>query len=640
MASKARVLHCCVCKKPYKYKGADPYLLPCLHSACAECIGAKGEAITCLFCRESFDKGKFIFLNDAITQAETLVSTLQYKPSEIKCTNKDHTLDAVSWCKECESFFCRSCQAAHSQVKSSSTHRMVSLKDMVAADLQSVKSFCPDHESYALDLYDETCEILICSKCARSDHKHCQSEELDDVVAAVTKETEEDKMKLAAKLQNVKSLIDESNEKQEMMRKRHSTLKDLLTSRFNSLRDLITRREAEVTKALEFRHLSEMDEAGRVSNKLKQMFSICDNTHSYTGKLLELGNKSDMLMLKEPVKFRTEMALSEEAEVFDFVPVHVTFSKENIHALENILQTVCDIETTEGDDGSFLNLYANYEGSPEKDVPGIADDDQKGDARHVKAEREPIDVDPDNDNGNKEVGNEENEQGTGAELIDDTGPLSYPALKFDMERININKVHVNNKGFLVNTTVSPERKLRKYVGTTAGTPLPKNKFSYWEVQSDFDMASKMHQRGLLMEIGVATGASLDNNYCMSGQVGSRCLAIAHCSAHDGVCAKVWSNGQKLRCYENVLSTGSGTSETLRHGLLYDGTRNILTVFDLNNVVQLVALGEGELDDDQWPVFGAYNSSLASVQMKLVSGSEIEMFNSKTKMLKGALNSVL
>ncbi|XP_067670342.1 E3 ubiquitin-protein ligase TRIM45-like [Haliotis asinina] len=647
MASEARVLRCCVCKKPYKYKGADPYLLPCLHAACAECIGGKGETITCMFCRESFDKGKFIFLKDAVTQAETLATTVHNEPSEIKCTNKDHNLNAVSWCKDCESFFCRSCQAAHNQIKSSSIHRMMSLNDMVAADFQSSRSFCPDHESYALDLYDKTCEILICSKCARSHHKHCQSEELDDVVFAEKKETEEDKMKLAAKLQDIQRMVDESNKKEAMMRERHNTQKDLLTSRFNSLRDIVTRREAEVRKALEFRHLSDMDEARRVSNKLKQMLSRCENAHSYTGKLLELGNKSDMLMLKKSVKFRTEMALSEEAELFDFVPVHVTFSKESTREFGKSLHTVCDIKTTEGDDGSYLNLYANFEGptndgisSSEKNVPDRADGDQKDDTRPVEAERESVDVDLESENGNKEEHKGENEEGNGAERIGDTDPISYPALKFDVERINSNKVHVNNKGFLVNSKLSAKGKLRQYVGTTAVTPLPKNMFSYWEVHSDFNITSEIQQRGLLMEIGVATESSLDNNYCMSGQVGSKCLAIANCPIHDGICAKVWSDGQRMRCYENVLSTCSGTVGTLRHGLLYDGTRNILTIFDLNKMVQLVALGEGEVDDDQWPVFGAYNSSLAVVQIKLVSGGEIKTFNSKISMLKGALKCVL
>ncbi|XP_046347087.2 tripartite motif-containing protein 45-like [Haliotis rufescens] len=648
MASKAQCPHCCVCKKPYKYKGIDPYLLPCLHAACAGCISVQRETITCLLCRESFDKEQFIFLNDTVTQVETLATTLKHKPSEIKCTNKDHSLDAVSWCKDCESFFCQSCQAAHNQVRSSSTHGMVSLKDMKPADVRSQKSLCPDHESYALDLYDETCEIIICSKCARSNHKHCKTEELDEAAGAVEEDTIEDKSKLAAKLQHFKDMIDESNTKQETMKERHNDLKDLLSQRFNSIRDLITKREAELRKTLEFRHLSEMDEAARVSNKLRRIVRLCKNTHDYTGKLLEHGNTSDILMLRKYVKFRTEMALSEEAEMFEIVPVHVTFSKEKIQSLENVLQTVCDIETKEGDDGSFMNLYANFEG-PNSDTETSEKDPQaqgnylpmfstvdESKLSDLISETEPLDMDPDTEEEKEREHNEENEEDNGEELITGNPALSYPALSFDVERINNNKVHVNNKGFLVNSKVSQERKLGQYVGTTAITPLPKDKVSYWEVESDFNVASEMQQHGLLMEIGVARGACLDNSYCMSGQKGSMCLAIAHCSTHKGVCAKIWSNGQKMRCYENVLSTSPGTSDTLRHGLLFDGTRNTLTIFDLNTIAELVTLDTEEQADDLWPVFGAYNSSLAAVQMKVVSGKEINILKSKTKMLKGAM----
>ncbi|XP_071085571.1 E3 ubiquitin-protein ligase TRIM45-like [Haliotis cracherodii] len=589
MATKitVRIPQCSACETPFRYKGAEPYLLPCLHPVCADCIGAECETVQCSFCRYSFDKRTIVLPKDHVTEMDILSSTLKLKPSEVTCTNKDHgnsAKTARSWCRNCQAMFCRSCESAHNQVKTSRTHQMLPVGDMKAGGLTPPSALCTDHDVYILDLYDETCETLICSKCVRSEHKHCVVQELEDAANVGKSTTEQRKAKLEEKLQEIRKAMTETKTTRENSEASYNDSKTLLSNRFHHLKECLTKREAELQEELDSKHRLNLVDISRINLGLQNVLRKCEDTHDFTEKLLRYGPPSDILMLEKCMKIQTENCLAEDVARAEVEAMQLSFTEKQMEHLEEVISSI---------------------GTTKSDIPSQdKENDKKGSAE--KHHLEPVEE------------------------------RLYPALSFDVERINNNKVHVNNKGFLVNRKVSQERKLGQYVGTTAITPLPKDKVSYWEVESDFNMASEMQQHGLLMEIGVARGACLDNSYCMSGQKGSMCLAISHCSTHKGVCAKIWSNGQKMRCYENVLSTSPGISDTLRHGLLFDGTRNTLTIFDLNTIAELMTLDTEEQADDLWPVFGAYNSCLAAVQMKLVSGKDIQLSLWKNSFLERAM----
>ncbi len=359
MASAFLLPHCSVCNKSLQYGGPDPYLLPCLHAACADCLAGNNTTVLCSNCNEIFNKGEYIFLKDTVTQNELFVSTAKTNPSRIQCTSKTHKETALVWCVDCDVLFCRSCQASHSQVKSSHTHNTVMVKHLTSGGATARRTRCPEHDQYYLDLYDVTCEILVCSKCARArgEHAQCRTEEVNQSIGSEDREIIIGQItKLETRLREVIAILEASGTTE--LDTSHAEMRLNVKRTFDDIRSSISERERDLLRSLDTYHSRIKRRHTSSKRKLERTADKLQVAHDYAKKLLKEGNAGEFLTLKNNVRVRTELCLKEEVRrVVVETPV-LSFSMEQKNELKAMIAILGDIDLNRGS-GSYQASYEN-----------------------------------------------------------------------------------------------------------------------------------------------------------------------------------------------------------------------------------------------------------------------------------------
>ena len=200
----------------------DPKTILCLHTFCKQCIEKSIESnkkmaaiICCPLCRAplppdvdvkstptNFTINRLVEIFGKRKVAGKSLSLSNIK--EIKCSNCEDDLPAITWCMECENFLCEQCNDAHQRMKKFKSHKIVTVGEFVKKPKLALSSSTPEKPEVAckihgkdLDLYCSTCNMLICWDCTLKDypHKTHDFDFIDDVV-----DEEREKIKQATSL--------------------------------------------------------------------------------------------------------------------------------------------------------------------------------------------------------------------------------------------------------------------------------------------------------------------------------------------------------------------------------------------------------------------------------------------------------
>ncbi|XP_038052391.1 E3 ubiquitin-protein ligase TRIM56-like [Patiria miniata] len=182
-------LECPICCCRFK----DPKILDCLHSFCLNCLEnmigkqkSESKKITCPVCRretevpdgglQSLSSSFFLIsLVDEIHKQEQLLGKALTTCATCKSCDEGH--ETVSRCLDCKTNICKKCQEAHQFLKYTKDHRIIPAEELdksrvLPADIsKSVESKCRKHIDQSLCFYCESCDILICSMCAATEHR-------------------------------------------------------------------------------------------------------------------------------------------------------------------------------------------------------------------------------------------------------------------------------------------------------------------------------------------------------------------------------------------------------------------------------------------------------------------------------------
>ena len=173
---------CSICKDLF----TEPKTIQCLHTFCEQCVKSSvemsrrlGGEICCPLCRAEIaqDPSK-VPTNFSIKRLIEIFSKRQEHATpnvNKKCGECEEDRPAVIWCVDCESFQCEECFKQHQRMKGLKLHKTVPLEHFLQSPQQVsilIKpEVCKDHNSQALDLYCQTCNILICRDCTIVDHR-------------------------------------------------------------------------------------------------------------------------------------------------------------------------------------------------------------------------------------------------------------------------------------------------------------------------------------------------------------------------------------------------------------------------------------------------------------------------------------
>ncbi|KAM6394767.1 transcription intermediary factor 1-beta [Rhynochetos jubatus] len=178
---------CGVCRERLRAE-REPRLLPCLHSACRQCLRAApdpaaappGEPVVdCPICKNQCplkDVVENYFLRDSGAEAAATSQS-----SSQCCTSCEDNAPATSYCVECSEPLCETCVEAHQRVKYTKDHT-VRAADGGKAKEGERAVYCSVHKHEPLVLFCDTCDTLTCRDCQLNTHKDHQYQFLEDAV--------------------------------------------------------------------------------------------------------------------------------------------------------------------------------------------------------------------------------------------------------------------------------------------------------------------------------------------------------------------------------------------------------------------------------------------------------------------------
>ncbi|XP_033635105.1 transcription intermediary factor 1-beta-like [Asterias rubens] len=238
----------------------DPKILDCQHSFCLKCLqelvdkqDPEKAIIICPVCREKTsipDKGVSALLNcfflssliDDVSNLEGLKEDINSPVST--CVGCDEGLEAFSRCVECDATLCTACLENHAKLKMNRHHQII---DAVSSSNQRPKDKdkseshnCRKHTNQELCFYCETCDSLVCLKCAVFDHRASNHNlsEINDAVKSYRQAVNDALVKFeecCKQFQKVDDSIKHSQHRLQLMVDR-------------ALRDIIANEEEEITK--------------------------------------------------------------------------------------------------------------------------------------------------------------------------------------------------------------------------------------------------------------------------------------------------------------------------------------------------------------------------------------------------------
>jgi len=120
----------------------DPVTIPCLHTFCQRCIGHSTETrsgipidLGCPLCLTSLPLDGIASLptNETFTNLVNIFKRQDERVNklvEVKCSHCEDR-NVYKWCVDCQTALCYECMKAHSELKETSSHQTVTIKDYV-----------------------------------------------------------------------------------------------------------------------------------------------------------------------------------------------------------------------------------------------------------------------------------------------------------------------------------------------------------------------------------------------------------------------------------------------------------------------------------------------------------------------------
>ncbi|XP_048246716.1 probable RING finger protein 207 homolog [Haliotis rufescens] len=660
---------CSVCQQQFTLKGPVPYLLPCLHPVCETCVtSAAGGVISCSTCQREVNLTDTNLQKDAVRQKEIFHLTVKHHATELLCTNDDDGNQAVCWCQECEEFLCEYCQNMHSSIKLTRKHVLQNFSDM-APTASNIPAFCSIHKHHLLYLFDKSCKKLICGKCRFDVHADREVVELDVAADTVTKQLNHHTDELSTLQARQQSHMQSIRQGTESTDRTNDSLIETICHTFQSLRSQLDQREKELLIDLESQTKETKATLYAQLTTCEEKWKTCTGLLDYIAKVLLYASKSDLVELESYVEDITRNYLETAAPQTHVVPTAVfntnslSTLKSNISVFGAILPRGVDEESvkdkdTQTDADVMADLEMKHKmdltelktkiGSDEKHMQGLKTLTDKLNAE-IKSLKSCIDEKETSEKRASKtidvllgVATDCGVHLLKSEVVDRSMVLKCIHLKYDKDRVNLDLVHINTEGDLVNrksdTRPAGEGRLKKYWGTCSTAPLPRAGCpQYWEMKSRVSLDKPLTEADLILEVGVCREEQRDVSHHLGGQPSSCSMLVADCRTHGGICSRTCKEGKHVLCRPDTLPNTAGASHTLHYGVVYDDTRKKIAFSDVKENKVMSTLDNVDSRLPLWPMFGVYMPSSGNVSMTLVVGSDINMTEEKKAMIVKALS---
>ena len=342
-------LTCPVCYQLFK----NPKYLPCYHSYCEGCLEKMQvqSKIICPVCRQEAkvpaggvkELPNNFFINRLVD--DLILKKKVDGEQEVKCDECNEDDPVVSFCPECNSFLCLTCNDYHKRSKKYFNHAVVPLTELKSnkdAPIQAkVKiPLCKEHDEQ-LKYYCETCDELVCMYCTvkkHNGHNH------DSVKQMATKHRNELK-KITDTVEGMIKNLYEANNNIEKMKKKIRRRGEEVDKKIDRYYDEL------LQKMMKQKDEMKQQAYDTISQKEKAMITQLDEVTSMQAKLMSMKELTDALEQSSD-----QEALSAKRELTDRVQqLTNTYKKVNIQPVES---AAMDFVPTKESFPVFGHLYA------------------------------------------------------------------------------------------------------------------------------------------------------------------------------------------------------------------------------------------------------------------------------------------
>ena len=156
---------------------------------------------------------------------------------------------------------------------------------------------CPVHEDKELELYCETCEELICYKCAVKGGKH-HSHDHDELNVAIEKYKKEITSSLEKQVTTIKKALPLIQQRCGEISDQQAVIEDNIHVTFRRLREVLIVRERELIDQLRKTTQGKLKSLAAQKNQIETTLAQLDSCLHFVRENIKVGNESDMLMMK------------------------------------------------------------------------------------------------------------------------------------------------------------------------------------------------------------------------------------------------------------------------------------------------------------------------------------------------------
>ncbi|KAK7111639.1 hypothetical protein V1264_011240 [Littorina saxatilis] len=233
-----RATECSFCQGTF----TEPKVFCCTR-LCKKCLQShidisalENEAASCLVCRAQVnvpdrtqprESWADQFRTDLFLQRlQEVTLQLNQKHDCYVChSSKNNKTSATSYCFDCDTYYCDSCNVMHLQLRGLTSHSTATLDSLPPRDIMSRrKVFCQNHKDHYVELFCRDCNALLCKVCVDESHKKC------NVIA--TNQIAADKKRILEGLKEEFDIaIRRAEEEDEMLRDRGSRMQNRVSQR-------------------------------------------------------------------------------------------------------------------------------------------------------------------------------------------------------------------------------------------------------------------------------------------------------------------------------------------------------------------------------------------------------------------------
>ncbi|XP_063418728.1 E3 ubiquitin-protein ligase TRIM71-like [Mytilus trossulus] len=261
------------------------------------------------------------------------------------CHDDGISNSAVTWCTECEVFFCENCQKPHSKSRLSKNHKTMSAEDYnkLPAFIQKISIQCKDHNK-KFELYCSSHACPCCVQCITDKHQKCRDiKPLPDILKQVKssasvqifeKDLNDVKKNYDKAIKYMKTRIHVINiQKTEAVGEIRSMRK--------SIADYLNKLEQNILDDFEYKHSELKSNMNTLVEQMEQRVSKIDQMQSDFTEMTQYATELQMYVgLRE-----IEKVTSQAVKYIDDLENVDQFSEKNIEVniatvLQSILQDV------------------------------------------------------------------------------------------------------------------------------------------------------------------------------------------------------------------------------------------------------------------------------------------------------------